>query len=319
MPWQPTGTPPSTQPPLAAAVKPVAGRKAPQAASPPPLPTGPLLPPAPSAPLPVAQPLPPLPPSRPSSPRRPAKPPPTSRTAPPPTSDRKRQAAGGASPRRATEANPSEALRLGVSRGASGGERRRPVAARPSGRLDRPDFLAVGRTIVRLAGGGEQAASLMGICDRQASPGPVVVGPEDSVFLHAADGCLHCIDGASGKQKRPPAYVGEPLGCAAPVVDREGNAWISARGGRNPQGRRPRPRTGAAPILPLAAAVRFRRRPRGRRPLHPRRERLPVRRRNRGPAGRESLEPRRRSGICRLASRRRARRDRRRPLGCRRT
>ncbi len=60
------------------------------------------------------------------------------------------------------------------------------------------------------------------------APGPVVVGPEDGVFLHAADGCLHCIDGASGKQKRPPAYVGEPLGSAAPVVDREGNAWISA-------------------------------------------------------------------------------------------
>jgi outer membrane protein assembly factor BamB len=63
------------------------------------------------------------------------------------------------------------------------------------------------------------------------APGPVVVGPEDSIFLHAADGCLHCIDGASGKQKRPPAYVGEPLGNAAPIVDREGNAWISAEEG----------------------------------------------------------------------------------------
>ena len=62
-------------------------------------------------------------------------------------------------------------------------------------------------------------------------PGPLVIGPDDSVFLHATDGYLHCIDGASGKQNWPPACVGEPLGYAAPVVDDEGNTWISGYDG----------------------------------------------------------------------------------------
>jgi outer membrane protein assembly factor BamB len=60
------------------------------------------------------------------------------------------------------------------------------------------------------------------------APGPVVVGPDDAVYLHSTDGYLHSIDGVSGKQNWPPAYVGEPLGYAAPVVDQQGNAWISA-------------------------------------------------------------------------------------------
>ena len=46
--------------------------------------------------------------------------------------------------------------------------------------------------------------------------------------MHATDGYLHCIDAATGKQNWPPACVGDPLGYAAPVVDGEGNVWISA-------------------------------------------------------------------------------------------
>jgi outer membrane protein assembly factor BamB len=60
------------------------------------------------------------------------------------------------------------------------------------------------------------------------APGPVVIGPADTVYVHATDGYLHCVDAISGKQNWPPAYVGEPLGYAAPIVDHEGNAWISA-------------------------------------------------------------------------------------------
>ena len=58
-------------------------------------------------------------------------------------------------------------------------------------------------------------------------PGPVVLGPNQSVLLHATDGYLHCLDAATGKQNWPPACVGEPLGYAAPVVDDEGNTWLS--------------------------------------------------------------------------------------------
>jgi outer membrane protein assembly factor BamB len=62
-------------------------------------------------------------------------------------------------------------------------------------------------------------------------PGPIVVGPDGSVRMHCGDSCLHCLEGATGKQLWVPACVGDPLGYAAPVVDQEGNTWISAAGG----------------------------------------------------------------------------------------
>jgi len=61
-------------------------------------------------------------------------------------------------------------------------------------------------------------------------PGPVVIGPEGNLRVHASDGCLHCID-PSGKQRWSPADVGEPLGWAAPVVDSRGNTYICAYDG----------------------------------------------------------------------------------------
>lgn len=59
------------------------------------------------------------------------------------------------------------------------------------------------------------------------APGPVVLAPDDSIRLHCSDGCLHGVS-AAGKQLWPPASVGQPLGYAAPMVDHEGNTWISA-------------------------------------------------------------------------------------------
>jgi outer membrane protein assembly factor BamB len=58
-------------------------------------------------------------------------------------------------------------------------------------------------------------------------PGPAVLGPEGSIRVHTADGCLHCVN-PSGKQEWPPVDVGEPLGWAAPVVDGRGNTYICA-------------------------------------------------------------------------------------------
>ena len=78
-----------------------------------------------------------------------------------PNMDRKRQAAGGASPRRATEANPSGRFAWAFPAEPPAEKNAVPLRHAPAVELDRPDFLAVGRTIVRLAGGGEQAASLM--------------------------------------------------------------------------------------------------------------------------------------------------------------
>jgi outer membrane protein assembly factor BamB len=77
------------------------------------------------------------------------------------------------------------------------------------------------------------------------APGPVVIGPQDTLRLHCSDGYLHCLDAATGKQVWSPACVGEPLGYAVPVVDHEGNTWISAIDGGlvrvDPMGRTQKP------------------------------------------------------------------------------
>jgi outer membrane protein assembly factor BamB len=71
-------------------------------------------------------------------------------------------------------------------------------------------------------------------------PGRIVAASDGSVRAHAADGLLHAVT-PEGKQAFPPVQVGEPLGWAAPVVDPEGNTWISAYDGGlirvNAQGR----------------------------------------------------------------------------------
>jgi outer membrane protein assembly factor BamB len=63
------------------------------------------------------------------------------------------------------------------------------------------------------------------------APGPVILGPQDTLRLHCCDGFLHCLDALSGKQIWSPAAVGEPLGYAVPVTDREGSTWVSAAEG----------------------------------------------------------------------------------------
>ncbi len=88
-------------------------------------------------------------------------------------------------------------------------------------------FLHVGGRLFGLQESDERPKILWEYVTGKHVPGPVVVGPDDSVFIHATDGYLHCIDGATGKQNWPPACVGDPLGYAAPVVDGEGNIWIS--------------------------------------------------------------------------------------------
>jgi len=63
------------------------------------------------------------------------------------------------------------------------------------------------------------------------APGPVVLGPQDTLRLHCCDGYLHGLDASTGKQLWSPASVGEPLGYAVPVVDRDGNTWVSSQDG----------------------------------------------------------------------------------------
>lgn len=56
-------------------------------------------------------------------------------------------------------------------------------------------------------------------------PGPIVVAPDGTLRAHSADGLLHALD-SHGKQLFLPAQVGEPLGWAAPVVDRDGTTFV---------------------------------------------------------------------------------------------
>ncbi len=69
----------------------------------------------------------------------------------------------------------------------------------------------------------------------------MVLGPQDTLRLHSCDGLLHGLDAFTGKQVWPPAAVGEPLGYAVPVVDRDGTTFVSAAEGGlvrvDPQGR----------------------------------------------------------------------------------
>lgn len=59
------------------------------------------------------------------------------------------------------------------------------------------------------------------------APGPATVAPDGSIRLHCSDGLLHCVS-SEGKQVWTPPGVGEPLGYAAPVVDEQGNTFLSA-------------------------------------------------------------------------------------------
>ena len=61
-------------------------------------------------------------------------------------------------------------------------------------------------------------------------PGRIAVGPDGNIRLHSGDGLLHCIS-PEGKQVFSPVQIGEPLGWAAPVVDRSGNTYASAYDG----------------------------------------------------------------------------------------
>lgn len=57
-------------------------------------------------------------------------------------------------------------------------------------------------------------------------PGRITVADDGTIRAHAADGLLHCVD-PHGKPVFAPVQVGRPLGWAAPLVDAEGNTWIS--------------------------------------------------------------------------------------------
>lgn len=61
-------------------------------------------------------------------------------------------------------------------------------------------------------------------------PGSPVLGTDGLIRVHSADGWLHCVD-QGGAREWDPVPVGEPLGWAAPVVDADGNAYVSAYGG----------------------------------------------------------------------------------------
>ena len=58
----------------------------------------------------------------------------------------------------------------------------------------------------------------------------MVLLSDGSIRLHCCDGCLHAVS-PSGAQQWPPVPVGQPMACAAPAVDGEGNTYISSSEG----------------------------------------------------------------------------------------
>lgn len=61
-------------------------------------------------------------------------------------------------------------------------------------------------------------------------PGSPVLGNDGLIRVHSSDGWLHCVD-QGGAREWDPVPVGEPLGWAAPVVDADGNTYVSAYSG----------------------------------------------------------------------------------------
>jgi outer membrane protein assembly factor BamB len=61
-------------------------------------------------------------------------------------------------------------------------------------------------------------------------PGSPVLGNDGLIRVHSSDGWLHCVD-QQGAREWDPVPVGEPLGWAAPVVDADGNAYVSSYSG----------------------------------------------------------------------------------------
>ena len=130
-------------------------------------------------------------------------------------------------PHPAAQAAAARAISLGLSRAAGPRRPGRPPALRPAvdeaGRI----FLHLRGRLFAIEESEGKPKILWEYVTGKHVPGPVVLGPNQSVLLHATDGYLHCLDAATGKQNWPPACVGEPLGYAAPVVDDEGNTWLS--------------------------------------------------------------------------------------------
>ena len=97
--------------------------------------------------------------------------------------------------------------------------------------LDKNQFAAcLGRNLVALEWKTSGLETLWEYDAGGHIPGSPVMGNDGLIRIHSGDGWLHAID-KSGYRDWEPVPVGEPLGWAAPVVDLEGNTYISAYGG----------------------------------------------------------------------------------------
>jgi len=95
-------------------------------------------------------------------------------------------------------------------------------AVGPEGRV----FLHLSGRLIALQEKDGRAEVLWEYVTGSRTPGPVVIGPDEALRLHCTDGSLHCVS-ADGKQVFMPVDVGEPLGYAAPIVDRQGATYVS--------------------------------------------------------------------------------------------
>lgn len=91
-------------------------------------------------------------------------------------------------------------------------------------------FACLGRKLVGLDWKGGGLEPLWEYDTGGHIPGSPVLASDDLIRVHAGDGMLHCVD-QSGHAAWSPVDVGEPLGWAAPIVDQDGNAYISCYSG----------------------------------------------------------------------------------------
>ena len=89
---------------------------------------------------------------------------------------------------------------------------------------------AIGAKVVALKEADGKAQAVWSYAAGGRIPGSPALGDDDAVYIHSADGLLHCL-GADGEQAWAPANVGKPLGWASPVIDEKRNIWICGYSG----------------------------------------------------------------------------------------
>lgn len=106
---------------------------------------------------------------------------------------------------------------------AAAGERPRPLRGCPAFDAEGRLFVAMQNRLLMFAPGSSTPAWEYATAD--VIPRSPILGGDGHVRVHSSDGFLHVVD-VAGAPAFAPVKVGNALGSAVPLVDRDGNAWI---------------------------------------------------------------------------------------------